>query len=81
MLRPLVVVWFLAGLYLGRDIAIFCHYALPLALVVWVAAFIALSKSLLIGRFGASHVVAPALISFAIAGVFLWRIYRSSQQE
>lgn len=79
-LRPFLAVWFLAGLYLGRDVAIFCHYALPLALVVWVAAFLALSKATSISKFGTSHVMVPAIISLALAAVFIAQIYRSSKQ-
>jgi hypothetical protein len=67
-------------LYLGRDVAIFCHYALPLALIVWVAVFVALSKAPLILKFGASHVVVPALISLTVASLFVARVYRSSKQ-
>src|SRR5258708_33394051 len=37
-LRPLLIVWILAGLYLGRDIAIYCHYAPLLTLLSWTAA-------------------------------------------
>jgi hypothetical protein len=35
MMRLFVPVWALAGLYLGRDVAIFCHYAPVLTLICW----------------------------------------------
>ena len=80
MLRPLLVVWVLAGLYLGRDLAIFCHYAPLLTLVVWIAVMTVVVKASSISRFGASHLVIPAVLSLAVAVLFIARIYRSSRQ-
>jgi hypothetical protein len=79
MLRPLLVVWVLAGLYLGRDLAILCHYAPLLTLVVWVAVMTVVVKALAIARFGASHVVIPAVLSLAVAVLFIGQIYRSGK--
>jgi hypothetical protein len=80
VLRPLLVVWVLAGLYLGRDIAIFCHYAPFLVLVVWAAVATLVAKAPAISKFGASHAVIPALISFGIAVVFIAHVYHSSKE-
>jgi hypothetical protein len=79
ILRPLLIIWVLAGLYLGRDFAIFCHYAMPLALVALVAVMTVLIKAPSISKFGASHVVIPAVVSLVIAGVLIAQIYRSSR--
>ena len=34
-LWPLMLIWVVAGLYLGRDLAIYCHYNILPALLVW----------------------------------------------
>ena len=66
VLRLLLIVWVLAGLYLGRDIAIFCHYVPLLTLVVWVAFAAVLLKASSISKFGVSHFVMPAVLSVAV---------------
>lgn len=66
MLRPLLIVWVLAGLYLGRDIAIYCHYAPLLTLLSWVVAGMILFNPKPIARFGAAHSVVPMVISVAL---------------
>src|SRR5581483_123478 len=80
MLRPLLVVWVLAGLYLGRDFAIFCPYAPFLVLVVWAAAATLAAKAPAISKFGASHVVLPAAITLGVAVVFIARVYYSNKE-
>ncbi|HTC94841.1 MAG TPA: hypothetical protein VK699_15475 [Terriglobales bacterium] len=81
VLRLLLVVWILAGLYLGRDFAILCHYAPFLVLVVWAAAAILVAKAPAISKFGASHTVIPAVISFGVAVVFIAHVYRSNKER
>lgn len=71
VLWPLMIFWLLAGIYLGRDFAIFCHYALPLALVAWVPMLLLASKAPAVARFGASHVVISALLSLSIGALQL----------
>jgi hypothetical protein len=73
MLRPLLLVWVLAGLYLGRDIAILCHYNPLLTLISWAAFAVVLFKPAAIARFGASHVVIPAILS-AVVGAVLFLV-------
>jgi hypothetical protein len=80
MLRPLLVVWILAGLYLGRDLAIFCHYAPLLTLVTLAGVMTVVVKALSISKFGASHVVMPAVLSLAVAALFIAHIYRLRKQ-
>jgi hypothetical protein len=70
MLRPLLIVWVLAGLYLGRDIAILCHYNPLLTLISWAAFAVVLFNPARIARFAASHGVIPGILSIA-AGIVL----------
>src|SRR5260370_36757119 len=74
MLRPLLVVWVLAGLYLGRDLAIFCHYAPLLTLMTLAAIMTVIVKALSISNFGASHVVLPAVLSLSLSIIFCLRV-------
>ncbi len=71
ILRPFLMVWILAGLYLGRDIAIFCHYNPLLTLLSWIAFGFVLIKPAAIAKFGASHVVVPALLSIVLSAILL----------
>src|SRR5260370_27370758 len=66
LLRPLLIFWMLAGLYLGRDIAILCHYNGLLTLLSWAVCGVVFFKAAPIARFGASHVVIPAVASAMI---------------
>jgi len=75
ILRPLLIVWLLAGLYLGRDIAIFCHYAPLLTLVCWVVAGLVIVRPQYIAKFGAMHGVVSAILSLALLGVLIARVY------
>lgn len=72
VLRPLLIFWVLAGVYLGRDITILCHYNPLLTLISWTAFGIVLLKPVPISRFGAAHVAIPGIISAVVgASVFL----------
>jgi hypothetical protein len=66
-LRPLLVVWVLAGLYLGRDIAVLCHYYPLLTLISWAASALVLFRPAPIASFGRSHLVIPAMLSAGAA--------------
>lgn len=68
-LRLLVIIWVLAGLYLGRDIAIYCHYAPILTLIVWAVCVVVLVKAQSMVRFGASHLVAPVVLSIVVTAM------------
>jgi hypothetical protein len=71
MLRPLLIVWVLAGLYLGRDIAILCHYNPLLTLISWAAFAVVLFNPARIARFGAAHVAIPGILSIVAGAVLL----------
>lgn len=66
LLRPLLLIWLVAGVYLGRDFAVLCHYAIPLALLPWIALFVLSAKAHALAQFGVSHRFIAALISTAM---------------
>jgi hypothetical protein len=65
--RPFLVVWILAGLYLGRDIAVLCHYAPLLTLVCWAICAFVVHKAKSIAAFGAAHGFMAAMFSLVVA--------------
>jgi hypothetical protein len=69
MLQPLVAAWMLAGLYLGRDLTVLCHYNPLLTIICWAGSAIVLLRPAPIARFGASHIVIPAMLSVAVIAV------------
>jgi hypothetical protein len=73
LLRPFLAIWVLAGLYLGRDVTILCHYNPLLTLISWAAFAVVLFKPGPIAGFGASHVTVPAILSVVI-GVILFLV-------
>src|SRR5258708_27506248 len=66
-LRALLIFWIAAGLYFGRDVAIYCHYAPLLTLIVWGGCLVLLAKIQAVAKFGAGHVVVPALLTLSRA--------------
>jgi hypothetical protein len=66
VLRAFLIVWVLAGLYLGRDIAILCHYNPLLILIPWAAFAAVMFKTASIARFGAAHIFVSAALSIAL---------------
>lgn len=77
----MMILWVLAGLYLGRDIAVLCHYNPLLTLVSWGAFAVVLAKPVAIARFGASHIVIPALLSAAVGTVLFLVAFAMTHQE
>jgi hypothetical protein len=80
MLRPLLIIWVLGGLYLGRDITILCHYNPLLTFIAWGASAVVLFRPAPIARFGASHVVLPAMLSAAV-GTMLFLVAFAMTRE
>jgi hypothetical protein len=80
ILRPLLIVWVLAGVYLGRDLTILCHYNPLLTLVSWAVCGVVLFKPGLLARFGASHIVAPAIASLTV-GFTLFFVALAAMRE
>ena len=63
---PLLLVWMVAGLYLGRDVAVICHYALVLLPVIWIAMFVLLSEAKHVELFGRRHPAAGILLTLLV---------------
>jgi hypothetical protein len=80
LLRPLLIFWVLAGVYLGRDIAILCHYSPLLTLISWAVFAIVLLKPVPIARFGAAHVAIPAVLS-AVVGALVFLVAWAMTRE
>lgn len=81
VLRPLLVVWVLAGLYLGRDIAILCHYNPLLTLLAWAASGFVLFRPNPIANFGRSHMAIPAAVSGAVGVVMILVAYAMTREK
>jgi|SRR5947209_6045955 len=81
MLRPFLIVWLLAGIYLGRDIAILCHYNPLLTLLSWAAFVVILFKPHSIAGFGTSHIVLPAVLSAGIGAILVAVAFRMTRRN
>jgi hypothetical protein len=81
ILRPLVMVWVLAGLYLGRDVTILCHYNPLLTLLAWAASGFVLFRLGPMANFGRSHVVMPAVLSGAVGVVLVLVAYAMTREK
>jgi hypothetical protein len=71
VLRPLLIIWVLAGVYLGRDITILCHYNPLLTLLSWAAFAVVLVNPARLASFGRSHFTAPAILSAILGAIVL----------
>lgn len=80
-LRPFVMVWVLAGVYLGRDIAILCHYNMLLTLVCWAAFVAVLLKPAQIAKFGATHVAIPAALTAVVTAVLFGVAFAMTREK
>ena len=69
LLRPLLVIWVLAGVYLGRDIAILCHYNPLLTLLSWAAFVLAILNPAWMAKFGAAHAGLSAALSLLLGAL------------
>jgi hypothetical protein len=64
--KPLLLVWMLAGLYLGRDVAILCHYALVLLPVIWAGVFVVMAEATHLDVFGRLHPAAGIWLTILV---------------
>ena len=81
---PLLVVWMVAGLYLGRDVAIICHYAPVLLLLIWAAMFVVLSKAKHVELFGRRHPgigIGLTLLVLLVQVTVAWSAMRDSDHN
>lgn len=81
MLRPLLLVWALGGLYLGRDVAILCHYSPLLSLVCWAACGVVFFRPAPIARLGAAHAWVSAGLSLGLATILFLVASRRAREE
>lgn len=81
LLRPLIIVWVLAGLFLGRDLAIICHYAPPLLLLIWAAMYGVVAGAKLIGALGRRHPAVGVLLTGFVLTLQIWIARRSTRTE
>jgi hypothetical protein len=64
--RLLLLIWLIAGLYIGRDVAVFSHYAPVLLLVIW-AVMVGLSWGARgVAQFGKAHPEAGVVLTFLL---------------
>ena len=63
---PLMVVWMVAGLYLGRDVAVICHFALVLLPAIWIAMFVLISEGKHVELFGRRHPAAGVALTVLV---------------
>jgi len=80
-LRPLLLVWLLAGIYLGRDYTIYCHYAPPLTLLAWAGFFGFLIFAAKVRFFGLNHPWLSAVRSLALLVLQVFIAWRSTREE
>ena len=81
---PLLAVWMIAGLYLGRDVAILCHYAPILLLAVWAAMLVVLAEAKPLASFGHRHpavVIALTVVLLLVQVSVAWRSARAMAYE
>ena len=68
-LRPMVIVWVLAVVYLGRDAAILCHYNPLLTLTCWAGSAFVLFCPSPIAKFGLAHPGTAAVLSAMVTAM------------
>ena len=77
----MLVIWLIAGLYIGRDVAVFSHYAPVLLLVIW-AAMLGLSwGARAVARFGRDHREAGLWLSFLVLLVQIGVAWKMTRRE
>jgi hypothetical protein len=81
LLCPLVIVWLVAGLFLGRDLAIICHYAPPLLLLIWAAMYAVVAESKPLRAIGRQHPVVGVLLTILVLALQIWIAHRSTRVE
>lgn len=79
-LRPLVLVWMVAGLFIGRDVAIVCHYAPFLVLLIWAAMYAVIAESQRLATFGRQHPGAGVLLTALLVVLQIWIAGRSTKR-
>lgn len=79
-LKPLVLVWIVAGLFLGRDAAIVCHYAPFFLLLIWAAMYAVIAESHRLATFGRQHPAAGVLLTALLVALQICIAWRSTKE-
>lgn len=66
-----VIVWTLAGLYFGRDAAIFCHYGPQLTLIAWFVAAVPFIWPEKLRAFGLAHPLTVMAVCITLAAALI----------
>jgi len=69
---PLLLVWAVAGIYLGRDLAILCHYAPLLFLLVVAALFAVFMAAKPVAVFGRQHPASGIGLTVLVVAIQVW---------
>jgi hypothetical protein len=69
---PLLVIWAAAGLYLGRDLAILCHYAPVLFLLILAALVAAFMAAKPVAVFGRQHPACGIGLTALVLAIQIW---------
>jgi type VI protein secretion system component VasK len=69
---PLLVIWAAAGIYLGRELAILCHYAPVLFLLVMAALCTLLATAKPLALFGRQHPASAIAVTALLLATQIW---------
>ena len=69
---PLLVVWAVAGIYLGRDFAILCHYAPLLFVLILGALFVVFMAAKPLAVFGRQHPASAMFVTALLLAIQVW---------
>jgi hypothetical protein len=80
-LQPLIALWFIAGVYFGRDIAILCHYMPLLTLICWAVTAAVIIWPKPIRNFGAAHPLFSLALSLGVLAFLLYTAFLFARNE
>ena len=69
---PLLLVWAVAGIYLGRDFAILCHYAPLLFVLILGALFVVFMAARPLAVFARQHPASPIAVTALLLAIQIW---------
>jgi hypothetical protein len=79
---PLIFAFVFVGFFLcWPDITVLCHYNPLLTLIAWGASAVVLFRPASIARFGASHVVLPAVLSAAVGTILFLVAFAMTREK
>jgi hypothetical protein len=78
---PLLLVWAVAGIYLGRDLAILCHYAPLLFLLVVGALFAVFMAAKRVAVFGRQHPASGIGLTVLVLAIQIWVAWTAARSS